>query len=190
MKLRRIAAFCAISALVFLLGRRLVHADASMAFLGDSIIHGWSYPSANFGVNGETTGQMLGREPAILSSRQYRTIIILGGGNDILRHIPSGQTIRNLDQLGRAAVQEGVRPVLCEITPIFHNSSDLADRSNYMPQVIELNRQIARLAAVRGWLLVDYFSILEDRPYCMSDGEHLKRRAYLLMECALLRRLY
>ena len=189
MKFGLVVLVCATVAVLLFLGHRLVAADPSIAFVGDSITQGWSYPSANFGIHGETTGQMLSREPAILSEHRYRILVLLGGTNDTLLHIHSDQTIRNLEELGEAAVQQDAQPVLCEIPPIFH-SFNPQDTTDYMPKVVELNRKIAALAAAHHWPVVDYYSPLLHHPAYLSDGVHMKRRGYVLMELALLHRLY
>jgi lysophospholipase L1-like esterase len=165
---------------------RFAHADASVAFLGDSITQKWQYPVANFGIYGQTTAEMLRREPAILDRHAYRTVVILGGTNDILLHVSDAETLRNLEAMASMASTHGLQPVLCEVPPIFH-SFDLANKENYLPRVIRLNREIVGLAAQHGWLLVDYYTPLAGHPSLLSDGVHMKRSAYLLMEVALLR---
>jgi len=171
--------------LCLIAGCRLVTADPQVAFLGDSLTEGWSYPSVNFGVHGNTTGQMLARFPRIIADRHYKTVVILGGTNDILLNVNSDETIRHLEQLGEEAIQKQSEPILCEIPPIFRGLR-ADDTRDYKPAVVGLNRRIARLAAVHHWRLVDYYTPLVDHPAFSSDGVHMKRRGYLVMEVALL----
>ena len=189
MKRRVLLLVCLLLALLLFPLRRLAHADGRVAFLGDSITQQWHYPAANFGIYGQTTAEMLRREPAILSAHPYRTLVILGGTNDTLLHVPDAETIRNLQTMGRLAALHGVQPVLCTLPPIFH-SFDLRNKENYLPEVAKLNGEIRTLAERQGWPLVDYYTPLIGHPNYLADGVHMKRRAYLLMEWALLQRVH
>ena len=60
-----------------------VKADANIAFMGDSITYGWSLPTTNFGVSGNTTTQMLGRFKFDVLGHGYKAVVILGGTNDL-----------------------------------------------------------------------------------------------------------
>jgi acyl-CoA thioesterase-1 len=169
-------------------GFHLIHADPHVAFLGDSITLGWHYPRADFGIHGNTTAEMLARFPQVIPGRGFREVVILGGTNDLLLGIDNQVTIHNLEQIGEATMQQNAEPVLCKIPPIFH-SFNLKDKKNYGPEVVELNRRIAELAESHGWKLVDYYTPIMNHPGYSADGVHLKRRGYLAMEIALLRRL-
>jgi acyl-CoA thioesterase I len=171
-----------------LTGCRLVHSGPRVAFLGDSITEGWSYPTVNYGKHGDTTAQMLTRFPRLIPGHGYATVVILGGTNDVLLKIDPNTTIANLEQLAQLTVQEHAEPILCEIPPIFH-SFVLTDTRDYGPQVVDLNRRIAALAAAHHWKLTDYFTPLANHPRYSSDGVHMKRRGYLVMEEALLPQL-
>jgi hypothetical protein len=61
------------------------------------------------------------------------------------------------------------------------------DTKDYTNDVHQLNRQIAHSAAEHRWRLVDYYDPLRRDPHVSSDGVHMKRKGYLLMEIALLR---
>jgi lysophospholipase L1-like esterase len=169
-------------------GCHLIHADPHVAFLGDSITQQWHYPRADFGIHGNTTAQMLTRFPDVIPGRNFREVVIQGGTNDLLLGIDNQVTIRNLEQMGEATLQQNAEPVLCEIPPIFH-SFNPDDRKDYGPEVIELNRRIAELAQSHDWKLVDYYTPIRNHPGYSADGVHMKRRGYLAMEIALLRQL-
>jgi lysophospholipase L1-like esterase len=172
--------------LCLLSGCRVFKGDKRVAFLGDSITHGWAYPAANFGIPGNTTQQMLERDAAVLAGHGYAKVIILGGTNDVLLGIEPEITVSNLEKIALAVQRSGAEPVLCEIPPIFH-SFKVDDAKDYSNDVRRLNGQIARLAAEHRWRLVDYYNPLRYHPHVSSDGVHMKRRGYLLMEIALLR---
>jgi lysophospholipase L1-like esterase len=172
--------------LCLLSGCQVFKGDKRVAFLGDSITQGWAYPAANFGIFGNTTQQMLQRDAAVLAGHGYAKVIILGGTNDVLLGIEPEITVSNLEKIALAVQRSGAEPVLCEIPPIFH-SLKVDDNKDYSNDVRRLNGQIARLAAEHRWRLVDYYDPLRYHPHVSSDGVHMKRRGYLLMEIALLR---
>ena len=172
--------------LCLLSGCQVFKGDKRVAFLGDSITQGWAYPAANFGIFGNTTQQMLERDAAVLAGHGYAKIIILGGTNDVLLGIEPEITVSNLEKIALEVQRSGAEPVLCEIPPIFH-SLKVDDIKDYSNDVRRLNGQIARLAAEHRWRLVDYYDPLRYHPHVSSDGVHMKRRGYLLMEIALLR---
>jgi lysophospholipase L1-like esterase len=171
-----------------LAGCHLFHASPDVAFLGDSITEGWSYPKVNYGVHGNTTAQMLGRFDHLIPGHGYRTVVLLGGTNDVLQGIDPDITIQNLEKLAEETTEQHAEPILCEIPPIFH-SYDPAVTKDFGPQVIELNSRIVKLAAAHQWKLVDYYTPITGHPSDSSDGVHMKRKGYLAMERALLHQL-
>jgi hypothetical protein len=175
----------ALLSLASLTGCRYLHADPQTAFLGDSITAGWSYPSVNYGIRGNTTAEILARFPSAIPNHGYHTVVILGGTNDVLQKLDPSITIHNLETLAEDTVQNHAEPILCEIPPIFH-SYDPADHTDYMPAVIVLNQRIVTLASAHRWKLVDYYDSLAAHPTYLSDGVHMKTRGYLVMEHALL----
>ncbi len=160
---------------------RLNHASRRVAFMGDSLTYGWSFPRANLGVRGQTTAQMLERFPRQISAAEYREVVILGGTNDVLLGLDPALTLRNLGRMVDLASAAGVRPVLSEIPPIYKEGG------RYLPAVQTLNAGIERLAAQRKTVLIDYASALGRHPEVYSDGVHLKRRGYVRMEWQLLK---
>jgi lysophospholipase L1-like esterase len=176
------------ASLIGLAGCHLVHAGADVAFLGDSITEGWSYPTVNYGVHGNTTAQMLARFDRLIPGHGYHTVVLLGGTNDVLLGIDPDVTIQNLEKLAEETMEQHAEPILCEIPPIFH-SYDPAVTKDFGPQVIDLNNRIAKLAAAHNWKLVDYYTPISGHPDDSSDGVHMKRKGYLAMERALLHQL-
>jgi lysophospholipase L1-like esterase len=183
---RAIALLPVLLSLCLSTGCRVFNADPRVAFLGDSITQEWVYPVANFGLFGNTTLQMLQRDSTVLSGHNYVKVVILGGTNDVLLGIEPPTTVSNLEKIALAVERSGAEPVLSEIPPIFH-SLKVDDAKDYSDDVRRLNGQITRLAAEHHWRLVDYYDPLRYHPHVSSDGVHMKRRGYLLMEIALLR---
>ncbi len=158
----------------------LNHASRRVAFMGDSLTYGWSFPRSNLGVRGETTAQMLERFPRQITPKEYREVVILGGTNDTLLGVNPALTLANLDRMVNLASAAGIRPVLAEIPPIYKQDG------RYLGAVDHLDAGILRLAAERHVAIVDYASALRGHPEVYSDGVHLKRRGYLRMQWALL----
>ena len=89
--------------------------DAVILAFGDSLTYGTGatglhdYPSVltglsereviNEGVPGEISGDGLKRLPALLDEYQPELLILIHGGNDMLRKIPQAQTIDNLNKM-------------------------------------------------------------------------------------------
>ena len=188
MNLRLASALIMTVGLHSLSGCRMLKADPHMAFLGDSIVEAWWYPSANLGSHGDTTAKMLARFPLVVPSHGYTTVVVLGGSNDVLLGIDPETTILNLEAIGQQTMQLHAEPVLCQIPPIFHGWKP-DDRKDYKPQVLELNRRIAQLAAEHRWRLVDFYTPLIGHPNFSDDGVHTNRTGYLLMVVALRRTL-
>jgi lysophospholipase L1-like esterase len=182
-----ILCLCALS-LFGLSGCRFWHAGQRVAFLGDSITEAWYYPTVNFGVHGNTTTEMLDRFDRLIPGHGYNTVVILGGTNDILLSIDPRTTIQNLEKLAERTIQQHAEPILCEVPPIFHCCNYGATK-NYDPQVLDLNRRIVQLAAIHHWRVVDYYTPLASHPSYSSDGVHMKRLGYLVMEKTLLHQL-
>lgn len=71
-----------------------------------------THPVINAGVSGETTAQGLARLPDVLAQHDAELLILLEGGNDILRNLPAQQARANLAQMIELAQQEGLSVVL------------------------------------------------------------------------------
>ena len=156
-----------------------VKASSHLAFMGDSLTEMWTLPRVNLGKYGQTTAQMLKRFPTDIANKNLRSVIILGGTNDVLLGIDPETTISNLSSMAAIARSGGIEPVLCEIPPIYARQGTLA------PQVAELNRRIATLAASENLRLVDFYDPLHGHPAYFSDGIHLRSRGYLVMDWTL-----
>lgn len=132
-RIRPINVILVLAAALFLVGcsssklEPLESGDVIVAF-GDSLTVGVgahsenSYPSVlaglsgfevvNAGVSGETTGEGLKRLPQVLDEYSPSLLILLEGGNDILRNKPYDQIERNLDNMISEAKSRGVQVVL------------------------------------------------------------------------------
>jgi lysophospholipase L1-like esterase len=165
-------------------GCNKVKARNDLAFMGDSITQMWTLPKVNLGIYGQTTAQMLQRFPSDVLQKNLHTVVILGGTNDVLLGVDPNITIANLGNMADIASSHGIEPVLCEIPPIY------ASHSIHAPQVETLNQRIKSLAAEKKLKLVDYYDAIKDHPGYFSDGVHLKRRGYLVMDWTLSREVH
>lgn len=132
-RIRPVNVILVLAAALFLVGCSsskldpLESGDVILAF-GDSLTFGVgahsenSYPSVlaglsgfevvNAGVSGETTSEGLKRLPQVLDKYSPSLLILLEGGNDILRNKPYDQIERNLDSMISEAKSRGVQVVL------------------------------------------------------------------------------
>jgi lysophospholipase L1-like esterase len=182
--LRLIPALLLTVSLHFLSGCRILKADPHIAFFGDSLVESWWYPTANLGRHGDTTARLLARFPAVIPGHGYTTVVILGGSNDVQLGLDPAIPIHNLERLAELSAEQHAEPVLCEIPPIFHSWVP-GNTTNYQPQILELNRRIAQLAADHHWKLVDFYTPLAGHPNYSSDGVHMNRSGYVVMTMAV-----
>jgi lysophospholipase L1-like esterase len=174
-------ALLALAVLVVFAFRFLNHASAKVAFMGDSLTYGWTFPRANFGVKGQTTAQMADRFPEEVCWKGYKQVVILGGTNDTLLGVDPAVTLKNLDLMVEMARAAGVKPVMAEIPPIY------ADGGKLLPAVQLLDAGIVKLAREEKVPVVDYYDALSGHPELFGDGIHTGKRGYLRMEWALLK---
>jgi lysophospholipase L1-like esterase len=151
------------------------------AFMGDSLTQGWSLPTVNLGIYGQTTAQMLARFPDQVLGHDYSTVFILGGTNDVLLHVDPQVTVDNLARMADLAASAHIEPVLAEIPPIYRNNGA------YSAAVDALNEKIVQLADTRHLKLINYYGSLVGHPNFESDGVHMKSRGYWMMDMALMR---
>jgi acyl-CoA thioesterase I len=103
-------------------------AGAVILAFGDSLTYGTgaakeqSYPSVlaglsghpviNSGVPGEISADGLKRLPQVLDKEQPALLILIHGGNDILRNLPREQTAENLKQMIAEAKKRNIKVVM------------------------------------------------------------------------------
>lgn len=105
--------------------------DASILAFGDSLTMGKgttideSYPAVlarlsgrevfNRGVSGETTAEGLKRLPVVLDETQPALLLLMHGGNDILRNLDAGNAKANLQSMINTAKSRSIPVVLVGI---------------------------------------------------------------------------
>lgn len=130
--------------------------NATILAFGDSLTAGkgttpeQSYPTVlaglsgrdviNAGISGETTAQGLRRLPRVLEDTDPDLLLLMHGGNDILRNLPATDAKANLNAMIELAKGRGVqvvlvgvpeRKLLSSVAPIYE---ELADEHNLVLQ--------------------------------------------------------
>lgn len=122
---------------------RYLPPDATILAFGDSLTKGngstagGDYPSQlqqlterkviNAGISGEVSAEGLQRLPAILNQYQPSLLILLEGGNDILRNLDKAQLKQNLAQMIELAQQQNTEVILIAVPEkkLFSDSAPL-----------------------------------------------------------------
>ncbi len=158
--------------------------DAIILAFGDSLTEGVGAPSGagypeqlsrltgwtviNSGVAGETTADGVARLPKALEVHAPDLLILLMGGNDVLRNQDLAEAKRNLARMIEQAQAEGVAVVLVGVPEksLFSHSAPLYDA----------------LADEYGVVLVDdVVAKLLRRPGYKADAVHLNAKGYRAM---------
>ena len=125
-------------------------------------------PIVNAGRSGDTTSTALTRLDSAVLSRSPRIVIVLLGGNDMLRRVPRATMFENLETIVTRIRSRGAAVILATVEIDFVSGADgpayeaLADRTSS--------------ALVRD-VLDDVFG----RQALMSDGIHPNDRGYEIM---------
>ncbi|EAT15320.1 arylesterase [Desulfuromonas acetoxidans] len=161
-----------------------VSPDGVIVAFGDSLTVGVganrsdSYPSVlqqltgrqviNAGISGETTAEGAKRLPEVLADTEPELLILLEGGNDILRNHNLTQTRNHLATMIEYAQNQGVQVVLIAVP-----------EKNLFSEQAPLYRELAEEYQVV--LIDDMISDLLRTPSYKSDTIHLNARGYRVM---------
>jgi len=125
-------------------------------------------PIVNAGRSGDTTGTALTRLDSAVLSRNPRIVIVLLGGNDMLRRVPRATTFDNLDAIVSRIRARGAAVILVSVELGFGTGAD--------------GRAYKELASRTSSALVrDILSGIFGRQALMSDGIHPNDRGYEIM---------
>ena len=125
-------------------------------------------PIVNAGRSGDTTGSALGRLDSAVLSRNPRIVIVVLGGNDLLRRIPREETFANLDAIVGRIRARGAAVILVGLSAgVFVD----AYGNGY--------EEVARRTA--SGLVPDVLAGILGNPDLMSDQIHPNDRGYSLM---------
>jgi lysophospholipase L1-like esterase len=125
----------------------------------------------NLGVNGDTTGGMLGRLETAVAPIGPDYVIVWGGINDLFGGRSPPEVMENLRKIYARARELGIEPIACTLTSIIH-------RNPVVPRIMELNALIRAHCAENRTRLVDLFGAMSDESGLLlgeysSDGVHL-----------------
>lgn len=115
--------------------------------------------TGNWGVSGETTGQVLKRLLPALKTRP-KFLVILGGVNDPGHGIPTNTTWQDLRTMAQAAIDRGVRPVLFTDQGAENMTTPQATAFHGAGGLNDMIRAWAAATAKRGTVLVDWVPTL------------------------------
>ena len=168
-----------------------------VVFMGDSITQGWhiegpqgSFPGKpyiNRGISGQTTPQMLVRFRQDVIALRPKVVVILAGTNDIAGNtgpMTIEETEGNLASMAELAAANGIRVVLCSVTPAFdypwHPGLTQA------PKILAINAWMKAYAVQKGFVYVDFHSAMKDErnglpPTLSYDGVHPLPAGYAVM---------
>jgi len=166
-----------------------------VVFLGDSITERWGreadfFPGKlyiNRGIKGQTTPQMLVRFRADVIALRPRTVVILGGTNDIAGN--TGPTTleaieNNITSMAELAAAARIRVVLATLLPTL----EYPWRKGLEPagKIVALNNWIRAYAIEHGLTLLDFYAPMVDergglKPELTFDGVHPNEAGYRVM---------
>ncbi len=163
-----------------------------LVLLGDSHVQLWDTErafaplwTANRGVYGQTSRQILARLRTDLVDLRPRVALIVAGVNDIFAGVPLSETTANLRSMWEESRASGVIVIAATCPPARAGSEVGAERlSEFNRRVRELNRWILVSAPSFGAIPVDLYSLLADdlgelaQRFSSSDGLHLNEQGY------------
>lgn len=165
-----------------------------VVFMGDSITEGWhldqSFPGkpyVNRGISGQTTPQMLVRFRQDVIDLKPKVVVIFAGTNDIAGNT-GPETLEeiegNLASMAELAQANGIKPVLCSITPAF--DYPWQPGLTPAPKIDEVNAWLRGYAKAKGFVYVDFHSAMKDArdglpPELSHDGVHPLPAGYAIM---------
>jgi lysophospholipase L1-like esterase len=173
-----------------------------VVFFGDSITEFWKLsdyfagmPYINRGVGGQTTSQMLIRFRPDVIALSPRTVVILGGTNDILRNHNGAilNVVRdNLSSMVELAQVHSIRVVLASLLPVNDHSNGkdgkpIRQTVKRRPEDIKiLNEWIKKCANDNRLTYLDYYNVMVDKHGLLwselsFDGLHPNKDGYKIM---------
>ncbi|KJS82806.1 GDSL-type esterase/lipase family protein [Desulfosporosinus sp. BICA1-9] len=166
--------------------------------LGDSLTYGYkvklseTWPSlvkqklnievVNKGINGDTTGGMLGRYSFDVMSESPSHVIIMGGGNDLIWGVPLSVVEANLVAMVQQALHNQIVPIIAIPIPF-----SVIKTKKYWPYVSNFDVINQNIKEYREWILtftknfsvhvLDFYELFIDyqcnvRHDLYSDGIH------------------
>ncbi|MGZ4905013.1 MAG: GDSL-type esterase/lipase family protein [Halobacteriota archaeon] len=175
---------------------RLLHAHRIVC-LGDSITEGFADPNnwpyqlkarlggdwevIDHGFGGAKTADMRDSMDAALALDPH-FVVMMGGINDLAKGESLGSIEANIDAMCNRVESHGAVPVLCTVTP----------SGDYPAQKDALNAWITEYAHSKGYDLIDFYAVLNDKSNpghpdhaLVFDGTHPNLAGYAAMANAV-----
>tara|TARA_B100001971_G_C18261540_1_gene587358 strand:- start:1805 stop:3202 length:1398 start_codon:yes stop_codon:yes gene_type:complete len=169
--------------------------EVRVVFFGDSITNCWdldvSFPGENYinrGIGGQNTKQMCARLTQDVLALQPSVVWFMGGTNDIAQGASCEDILDNVRFVVSRCRQAGIQVVLASLLPVsdYHQHKDfLRERRKLRPQnrIKEVNTGLSEIAASKGAIYLDLFSLLIDANDQMpadlaDDGLHPNPKGY------------
>ncbi|MBI4983078.1 transglycosylase SLT domain-containing protein [Candidatus Woesearchaeota archaeon] len=174
-------------------------ATNEVALLGDSLTVGWGKEfikacgnePINYAIEGATTGEMLAKVNSI--SPTVRTLIVLGGTNDINNDVGTIEITNNLGAIYLAVRENGVERVVAITIPPF-NKKDMPEKNFVVGAVNEWIRNQEGYSVDQ---VIDFYSLLVGVAPCMHptyggscDNVHPNAKGYQAMSDKVLNEVF
>lgn len=141
------------------------------------------------GISGNNTTQMLARFDDDVIKPDPHCVVIMGGTNDLAQGQTKAKILENITAMCDKADKEGIKVILCSITPCNRVYGNLSNPNTKGAHIIAVNEMVKSLAASRGYPYCDYFPCLVDedglsmlKKYWLYDDLHPNPDAYVEME--------
>ncbi len=171
--------------------------SALVVFMGDSITENWGYAKdsifqnpnyINRGISGQNTAQMVLRFNQDVIALNPKTVVILGGTNDIAGthgDYTNLQIQENIDKMCQMARAKNINIILAKILPAAHYN--WKPKVKPVPRINEINAWIENYAKANNYPLIDYYSPMVDnqnglKPEYAIDGVHPNENGYEIMK--------
>ncbi len=171
--------------------------EASVVFMGNSIIEGWEQSDPEFflnpkminrGIGGQTTPQMLLRFEQDVLNANPQAVLILAGTNDIAGNtgeITLFEIRDNIAKMAQMAMENNIKVIVCSVLPAF----DYPWRPGRRPdqKIPELNALLKELAVEQNLFYLDFFAAMADERNGLpkklaGDGVHPTPEGYSVMK--------
>lgn len=190
--------------------RAMIGKRVDVVFMGDSITALWAYPRpghlfeshpeyVNRGIPGDHAALMLLRMPRDVFALRPRTVVFLGGINDLkaksatnaLRFLMPIEVEASIEIFAYMAKLHHERLILCSLTPVDERrllmSLGVPPERIRHDQILAVNAWIEGFARSHGLTYVDYYSAMTDGHDRMpsdltDDGIHPNASGFSVME--------
>ncbi|MBP5689744.1 MAG: hypothetical protein J6W74_02395 [Bacteroidales bacterium] len=144
------------------------------------------------GISGQNTTQMLERFERDVVDQNPVVVVIMGGTNDLAQGVSKADIVANIASMAEMADGNGIKVVLCTVTPNNDSYSRLNDPKTKGAHIITLNGMLQDYANSKGFAWCDYWSALVgsdgfamDEQYWLYDRLHPSPAGYDVMEAII-----